>query len=88
MVARMLSFFAVVMFVGAPAPARAADDAKSTTPTFVLRIDSINNLIENAKFLAELAGQKDKAEEGLKAFQSEVDDKKIDSAFRLEVNAS
>jgi len=81
MVARMLSFFAVVIFVGAPAPARAADDAKSTTPTFVLRIDSINNLIENAKYLAELAGQKDKAEEGLKALQSAAVDKNIDKAI-------
>src|SRR5229473_3291703 len=81
MVARMLTFFAVVMFVGAPAPVRAADDAKSTTPTFVLRIDSINNLIENAKYLAELAGQKDKAEEGLGFFKAAVESQKIDKAI-------
>ncbi len=81
MVARMLSFFAVAMFVGAPAPARAADDAKSTTPTFVVRIDSINNLIENAKYLAELAGQKDKAEEGLSFVKATIESQKIDKAI-------
>jgi hypothetical protein len=81
MVARMLTFFAVVMFVGAPAPVRAADDAKSTTPTFVIRIDSINNLIENAKYLAELAGQKDKAEEGLSFVKATIESQKIDKAI-------
>src|SRR5229473_1388046 len=81
MVARMLTFFAVVMFVGAPAPVRAADDAKSTTPTFVVRIDSINNLIENAKYLAELAGQKDKAEEGLSFVKATIESQKIDKAI-------
>jgi hypothetical protein len=81
MVARMLTFFAVVMFVGAPAPARAADDAKSTAPTFVFRIDSINNLVEDAKYLAELAGETHKVEEGLKAFESIKNEKEIGKAI-------
>jgi hypothetical protein len=81
MVARMLTFFAVVLFVGAPTPARAADDAKNATPTFVFRLDSVNNLIENAKYLAELAGQKDKAEEALGFVKTTIESQKIDKAI-------
>ena len=80
MFARILTFLTVLTFVGAPATARSAD-AKSSAPTIVVRLDSINNLLEDVKYLVEVAGQKDKAEESLKAFQTAVEDQKIDKAI-------
>ena len=59
MFARMLTFLTLVTFVGAPAAARSADAAKNATPTIIVRVDSINNLLEDVKYLGELAGQKD-----------------------------
>lgn len=81
MFARMLTFLAVVTLVGAPAPVRSEDKAKDGAPSFVMRIDSIDNLIENAKYLAELAGQKDKAEEVLGFVKTTIESQKIDKAI-------
>ena len=81
MLARMLTFLAVITVVGAPAPARSDDKAKDAAPSVVIRIDSIDNLIEHVKYLAELAGQKDKAEEGLGFFKATVESQKIDKAI-------
>jgi S-ribosylhomocysteine lyase LuxS involved in autoinducer biosynthesis len=80
MFARMLAFLTVMTLVGTPAAARSAD-AKSTSPTFVVRLDSINNLLEDVKYLAELAGQKDKVDESLKFVKTTVEDQKIDKAI-------
>lgn len=80
MFARMLTFLTVLTFVGAPATARSAD-AKSTAPTIIVRVDSINNLLEDVKYLGELAGQKDKVDEGLKFIKTNVEDQKIDKAI-------
>src|SRR5438445_9494325 len=49
MFARMLTFLTLVTFVGAPAAARSADAAKNATPTIIVRVDSINNLLEDVK---------------------------------------
>ncbi len=81
MFARMLTFLTLVTFVGAPAAARSADAAKNATPTIIVRVDSINNLLEDVKYLGELAGQKDKVDEGLKFVKSNVEDQKIDKAI-------
>ena len=81
MFARMLTFLTLVTFVGAPATARSADAAKNATPTIIVRVDSINNLLEDVKYLGELAGQKDKVDEGLKFVKTNVEDQKIDKAI-------
>src|SRR6059058_6471704 len=81
MFARILTLLTVVTFVGAPATTRAADKAKETSPTIIIRVDSINNLLADAKYLGELAGQKDKVDEGLKVVKMTVEDQKIDKAI-------
>src|SRR5258707_12319349 len=81
MFARMLTFLTLVTFVGAPAAARSADAAKNATPTIIVRVVSINNLLEDVKYLGELAGQKDKVDEGLKFVKSNVEDQKIDKSI-------
>ena len=81
MFARMLTFLTLVTFVGAPAAARSADAAKNATPTIIVRVDSINNLLEDVKYLGELAGQKDKVDEQLKFVKTSVEDQKIDKAI-------
>jgi hypothetical protein len=78
MFARMLTCLTVITLVGAPAPVRSDDTAKDAAPSFVIRIDSIDNLIEDAKYLAEVAGQKDKAEEGLGFVKATIEAQKID----------
>jgi hypothetical protein len=81
MFARMLTFLTVITLVGMPAPARSADKSKEVTPTIIVRVDSINNLIEDVKYLGELAGQKDKVEEVLGFVKTTVESQKIDKAI-------
>src|SRR5262249_7167837 len=81
MFARMLTFLTVVTLVGMPASARSADKAKEATPTIIVRVDSINNLLEDVKYLGELAGQKDKVEEVLGFVKTTVESQKIDKAI-------
>jgi hypothetical protein len=81
MLARLLGFLTVFTVLVVPAPARSADKEKSGAPTIVIRLDSINNLIEDVKYLATLSGQKDKAEEGLGFVKAAVDSKSIDKAI-------
>jgi hypothetical protein len=77
----MLTFLTIVIFVGAPAAARSADKAKEASPTIIVRVDSINNLIEDVKYLGELAGQKDKVDEVLGFVDTTVKAQSIDKAI-------
>jgi len=81
MFARMLTFLAVITLVATPAPVRSADESKGAAPSFVIRVDSIDNLLDHAKYLAELAGQKDKAEEGLGFLKVMIESQKIDKSI-------
>jgi hypothetical protein len=81
MPARLFAFLTVFTLVIVPTPARSADEKKAGTPTVVIRLDSINNLIEDVKYIANLSGQKDKADEGLGFIKSIVDEKGIDKAI-------
>ena len=55
---RLLTGLAGLCLLFAAAPARAADD-KPTAPTFFVRTKSIENLVADAKYLAEVADKAD-----------------------------
>jgi hypothetical protein len=53
----MCTFLAVLSLVAVPASVRPADPKAADSPTFVLRLKSIDDLIADAKYVAEMAGQ-------------------------------
>lgn len=61
---------ALLALVGAVLPSRAEDSPKASEPTIVLRLKSFDGLIADAKYLAGLAGQADKAQEADAAIQA------------------
>jgi hypothetical protein len=80
MFSRMVAWLTAVSLLAIPMVARSAD-TRETSPAIIIRVDSINNLIEDAKYLAELAGLKDKVDEGLKAIQATIKNSKLDKAI-------
>jgi hypothetical protein len=80
MPARLLSCVAALSFLLAPAQVRPADDQPKKTadqaqsPTLVVRIKSISDLISDSKYLAALAGQEDKVDQGERILKDMVDD--------------
>jgi len=59
-----------VALAGAVLPARAEDSSKAVEPTMVIRLKSLDGIISDAKYLAGLAGQADKAAEADAAIQA------------------
>ena len=59
---RMRKWVATLAVFAAAVPAR-ADTPKSVEPTVVVRLKSFDGLMADAKYLAELGGQADKAKE-------------------------
>ncbi len=61
---RLLTCGAVLaLVVAVPGPARSAD-ADKTKPTLVIRLKSLDGLIQDAKFLAKYAGQEEESKQG------------------------
>jgi hypothetical protein len=71
---RPLSWFALVCLAVLPAPALRAEDAPFR-PTVLVRIDSLDNLIAHARYLAELAGKDEQAKQAEKMLRSFGGDK-------------
>jgi hypothetical protein len=73
---RLLVGFAAVVAMLAPVSLRAADPK---SPTLVLRVKSIDGLLQDVRYIAKLAGQEDKVQQAdglLKAFDLGIDQKK------------
>src|SRR5262249_25578584 len=62
MLARRFTCLAIVALAVAPLPVRAAEDAKA--PALVVRIKSLDGLLDDAMYLAELAGAGEQARQG------------------------
>jgi hypothetical protein len=60
----------LVALAGAVLPARAEESSKAVEPTMVIRLKSVDGIISDAKYLAGLAGQADKAAEADAAIQA------------------
>jgi hypothetical protein len=59
---RLFPLMTLLCLVAVPTPARPAD-AESSNPTIVVRVQSIEALMADAKYLAELAGQREQAKQ-------------------------
>src|SRR5215471_11780928 len=71
---------AVVALLALAVPVRAADDKK--TPTLIVRVQSLDNLISDARYLATLAGREEEAKQAegfLKQFTGEKGIEGIDT---------
>src|SRR5260370_4099027 len=68
---RVLPGLVLLCLVAAPWAARAADDKKDDKglPAFVVRTKSLDGLLDDFKYLAELAGKEDEAKLGLDFFK-------------------
>jgi hypothetical protein len=80
MFSRKVAFLTAVSLLAVPTVARSAD-TRETSPAIIVRVDSINNLIEDAKYLAELARLKEEVGAGLKFIKNNVEDQKVDKAI-------
>lgn len=62
---RLVTCCAVLaLVVAVPQPARSADTDKAKPPTLVIRLKSLDGLIQDAKFLAKYAGREEEANQG------------------------
>jgi hypothetical protein len=62
---RLLTCCAVLaLIVAAPRPAQAADTEKTKPPTLVVRLKSLDDLVQDAKFLAKYAGREEESNQG------------------------
>jgi hypothetical protein len=86
---RWLAFLALLGLVVAPNAARSADEKKTSGPTAIVRLKSIDDLVEDAKYLAGMAGQQEKARQFAGMLESVLRDKGgIDSKRPLGVYAT
>jgi hypothetical protein len=60
---RWFTWLAVVFVASAPAAIRAADQDKAGSPTFTIRVKSLDALIADVKYLATLAGKGEEAKQ-------------------------
>jgi hypothetical protein len=70
---RLFTFLGVLCLAALPSPARPADAEDAKSPTLVVRIKSIDDLIADGKYIARLAGQAEKVEQGEGLLHSFVD---------------
>src|SRR5215472_13160197 len=61
--ARCVACLALLALIVVPAPVRSADD-KTKTPTFIVRVQSLDRLIADGRYLATLAGNEEQAKQG------------------------
>jgi len=73
---RILALLALFGFLAAPAPTRAAD-ATATGPTFMLRLQSVNQFLDNGEYIAGLVGQEEMAKQLLGFARALGGEKKI-----------
>jgi len=73
---RLLALLALFGFLAAPSAVRAAD-AKAAGPTFMLRVQSINDMLDNGEYIAGLVGQEDAAKQLLGFARALGGDKKV-----------
>ncbi len=79
--ARCVAFVALLALAVVPAPVRSADD-KTKTPTLIVRVQSLDGLIRDARYLATLAGREEEARQAeafLKQFTGEKGIEGIDT---------
>jgi len=83
MSARLLAVFGVAVVIAVPAPVRCADAEKTKPPTAVVRLKSIDGLLDDFKYVAKHAGFAEEANQidgFLKAFlgdkESAIDTKR------------
>src|SRR5438128_488541 len=74
---RYFLFLAVCGLMALPTPARPADD-KVQTPTLVVRLRSIDGLINDFKYVATLAGRAEEAKQAEGLIKSRIGDKGLD----------
>jgi hypothetical protein len=63
MLQRLLPCLALLGLVGLPAAARPAEEKKATEPGFVVRVQSIDELTHNFRYLAGLVGREEEAKQ-------------------------
>jgi hypothetical protein len=74
---RALCFLALLIPLAVPAPARSADD-KAKTPTVVIRVASLDNLIADARYLLTQAGREEEAKQGEAFLKAILGDKGLE----------
>src|SRR2546423_865106 len=67
-----------VIAVAAPAADRPAKAAKDAKPTLVVHLSSLANLLEDARYLARMAGKEEEARQAEKLFQRQTGGKELE----------
>jgi hypothetical protein len=75
MVKRFFPLVCLFVLVAAPAPARPAAAKEAKAPTLVVRLSSIDDLIADAKYLANLAGHEEEGKQIDAMIKSQLGDK-------------
>src|SRR6266540_2348012 len=74
---RCVAFVALLALAFAPAPLRSADD-QAKTPTVIVRVQSLDGLIADARYLATLAGQGELATQAEGVLKTYIGEKGIE----------
>src|SRR4051794_36314011 len=77
MPARFVLSLAIGSLLVGLSPMRAADADKATTPTFVVRVKSLDGLIGDAKYLGGLAGHEEEGRQLEGIYQSQVQNNSV-----------